>query len=367
METKDYDEIEQLIGYKFERRALLQQAFTRKSYTQETHDGDNNEVLEFIGDKALDTAVVRAMSDYFGKVNDRDEYVCNLNEGKLTQLKARLVESKMLAHRIDELGFAKHLILGKGDIKKNAQDDMSVKEDLFEAIVGAVAIDSEWDVDAIQDVVELMLDLDYYLENGFGGDNNYVALVQQWCQKTRGELPHYIYQDTDEYDVNRMLRMYSIVGERDTIENENSDGPVTCKLYIDDGNPFVARGYSKSQARLSAAECAYNYLDGEGLLYTLADEMGEPTLETAISKLNELSQKGYFSQPEYVFTETHNHNGDSVWRCECHIAEYRYYYEKTSTVKREAKRGAAYDMLTSILHADGNDNNNDWLDEEGDE
>lgn len=62
MEKQDYDEIEQLIGYEFDNRLLLQQAFTRKSYTNETHDGDNNEVLEFIGDKVLDLIVVKALS-----------------------------------------------------------------------------------------------------------------------------------------------------------------------------------------------------------------------------------------------------------------------------------------------------------------
>ena len=50
MQNEDYTLIEAQIGYEFNNRMLLQQAFTRKSYTNETHDGDNNEVLEFIGD-----------------------------------------------------------------------------------------------------------------------------------------------------------------------------------------------------------------------------------------------------------------------------------------------------------------------------
>ena len=36
----------------------MQQAFIRKSYSREK-GGQNNEVLEFIGDKALDIAVVK--------------------------------------------------------------------------------------------------------------------------------------------------------------------------------------------------------------------------------------------------------------------------------------------------------------------
>lgn len=364
MEKKDYEQIEQLIGYKFKRRMLLQQAFTRKSYTNETHDGDNNEVLEFIGDKALDMAVVRAMGDHYGEVNDRDEYACDLNEGELTQLKAKLIESKMLAHRIDELGFAEYLIIGKSDRKNNVWDDQHVKEDLFEAIIGAVVVDSDWDMDAIQDVVELMLNLDHYLENGFDENCNYVSLVQQWRQKRYGSLPCYEYSDTDTYYVNRMLQYYTIVGQRSTMENEDSKGPITCKLFIDDGNPFVGHGYSKSQARMAAAECAYRYLDESDLLYTLVDAIGEPLPETAISKLQELAQQGYFSMPEYVFKETHDDNGNPIWRCECHVSDYKYYYWKEASSKKEAKRGAAYNMLESILHADGKNNDNDWLEED---
>lgn len=365
MEKQDYDEIEQLIGYEFDNRLLLQQAFTRKSYTNETHDGDNNEVLEFIGDKVLDLIVVKALSEYHGEVNSRDEFACDLNEGKLTELKKRLVESKMLAHRIDELGFARYLIMGKGDKKNNAQDDIHVKEDLFEAILGAVAIDSDWNMTAMQDAVEFMLDLDYYLENGFEGGDNYVALVQQWCQKENGELPQYSFQDTDEYKVNRMLRCYTIMGQRDMIESEDSDGPITCKLYIDNGNPFVGFGYSKSEARMAAAESAYQYLDEEDMLLTMADEIDEPTLENAISQLQELAQKGYFSLPVYDFEEKHDRQGNPYWRCECSVKEYQYSYWTEKGTKKEAKRKAAYDMLMSILNANGDDN--DWDDEEDDE
>ena len=47
----------------------------------------------------------------------------------------------MLAQRIDKLDLAQFLILGKGDQKKHVQEEASVKEDLFEAILGTVALD----------------------------------------------------------------------------------------------------------------------------------------------------------------------------------------------------------------------------------
>ena len=44
----------------------------------------------------------------------------------------------------------------------------------------------------IEDVVDIMIDIEHYLENGFQDDNNYVDLIQTWCQKKYGELPYYV-------------------------------------------------------------------------------------------------------------------------------------------------------------------------------
>ena len=203
MKAEQYDEVESQIGYDFKNRLLLQQAFTRKSYTQETHDGENNEVLEFIGDKVLDLIVVKVLTEYYGEINDSKEYECEHTEGKLTEFKKHLIESKMLAERIDEMGFADYLIMGKGDRKNNVQNAAHVKEDLFEAILGAVALDSNWDMDALQDVVEIMLHLDCYLENGFDTDQDYVSIIQRWKMKSDGDLPFYtFYNSRYEYHCN---------------------------------------------------------------------------------------------------------------------------------------------------------------------
>ncbi|MCR5735479.1 MAG: hypothetical protein K6G22_12810 [Lachnospiraceae bacterium] len=48
----------QIGGYSFKNHLLLEQAFTRRSYSEE-NGGENNEALEFIGDKVLDLAVIR--------------------------------------------------------------------------------------------------------------------------------------------------------------------------------------------------------------------------------------------------------------------------------------------------------------------
>lgn len=141
-------------------------------------------MVEFIGDKALDFAVVRLLTQQFGHIvngypidgtklfiweqeqcrqqklattSNTNKFVCEHNEGQLTKIKSRMVEKRSLARRMDELGFAEHLIMGNSDIQNNVQEEMSVKEDLFEAIVGAVTLDCGWDFSIITSVVKAML------------------------------------------------------------------------------------------------------------------------------------------------------------------------------------------------------------------
>lgn len=150
-------------------------------------------------------------------------------------------------------------------------------------------------------------------------------------------------------DVYKVCNIRSIqIGTRRRMEA--GEGDIVCELRIDEGAPFVGFGYSKSLARMAAAELAYDYLDEQGLLRTMEDEIEEPTLERAVSQIQELAQKGYFSFPDYVFNEDHDNNGNPVWTCECHIDEYEDYYYDTASSKKESKRLAAYHMLLSILN-----------------
>lgn len=134
-----YKMVQAQIGYTFKNLDLLNQAFTRRSYSAEK-GGENNEVLEFIGDKALDFAVIKLLIEKYGEMkngeqmagNDVNEFSCVRSEGELTRLKSRMVEKKSLARRMDEMGFAQHLIMGNSDVKNNVLKEMSVKEDLFE-------------------------------------------------------------------------------------------------------------------------------------------------------------------------------------------------------------------------------------------
>ena len=176
MNIKSINLIQSQLEYEFKQPVLLQQAFTRKSYSVEHSGTYDNEVLEFYGDKALEFVVMKKLSEYFGEITNGGKYASRKTEGQLTEVKKRLVCKDKLAQCIDVLDFADCLLMGRGDEVQNAQNQESVKEDLFEAIIGAVAIDCGWNAEILEKVVERMIDIKSHLENESDDENEVVIL-----------------------------------------------------------------------------------------------------------------------------------------------------------------------------------------------
>lgn len=360
MDAKDLTFIQNQIGYNFSNTDLLQQAFMRSSYSHE-NGGENNEVLEFIGDKVLDFIVVKLLSDRFGYTkseledfdpnSDWDEYTCDYAENKLTEIKKQLVQKQNLSNCIDELGLAEFLIMGKSDEKQHAEKQLSVKEDLFEAILGAVAIDSHWNIEKMQDTVELMLKPDAILESG--GEHNYVALIQEWCAKETGGIPWYhfekcSYQATWYYPFDGISQTCNVIGSREY--NDLMLSTHCCLLKISDGIPvFRGFGKSKSEARKNVCKLAYNWLENNGRLHTVQNELENPNRNDAIGQLEILARRGYFSLPTYEFKQCFDENGNPIWTAKCSINEAEFCFESTSSSKKNAKKDVAFEMLKYVL------------------
>lgn len=206
------DDVQKKIGYWFDNEDLLLQAFTRSSYSSQ-HGGENNEVLEFLGDRVLDFYVVKvfadrfgfvkSQSDYYDEENDLDEYciVAHKNEADFTELKKQIVSNETLAKTIDKLRLFKYMYLGDTDLENpKFKDNMiKVKADLFEAILGAVAIDSDWNQDELQNVVEFMLQIDDFLADVDTEEprpskfqlENAVTTLKELAEKGRCSIPEY--------------------------------------------------------------------------------------------------------------------------------------------------------------------------------
>ena len=346
----NYEEIENQIGYPFTNRELLKQAFTRRSYSEE-HGGENNEVLEFYGDKVLELVVGKLFSEWFGKIQEHNrqqtrndilivnsfepkgEYHSDYNEGKLTEFRKLLVSRQTLAQRIYDLDLEPYLQLGKGDEKNGVRDKDSVKEDLFEAILGAVAIDSSWDIQKMQDTVEVMLCPSQLLF-----DENHVGDLTQWTIDEYGCVPKTCF---DRY---RHPPAF--------LQDPMSNLSASCECYLTLGGyefPFRATGNSRAEARDNVFKFAYQRLKEKGLLHTIKDEIEEPSESMAINQLETLSRRGYFDLPKYKYTETHDKDGNPIWQATCMINGVDKVFNATDSSKKAAKKKAAFAMLTYIL------------------
>ena len=372
MEQNDLTFIQNQIGYTFNNLNLLQQAFTRRSYSEE-NGGENNEVLEFIGDKVLDLFVVKFLitqnSNSVGLYKkfdpklknswsyeterksfpEEDMLASNYTESELTEIKKLLVQKKTLANRIDDLGLSDFLLMGHGDIIQNIGEENSVKEDLFEAILGAISIDCNWNTEKLQNAVEIMLSPESILDNSDAED--YVSLIQEWSYNKTNGIPLYHFEERN-YSITWYTPFDGISQQPKSLDDrEIHKTKYHCLLKIADDLPiFRGFGQSQTEARKNVCKLAYEYLCKEGLWLSIFDEIENPNKDDAINQLEILARRGYFSIPTYDFEQTYDNNGNPIWKSICHIAEESKNFSAKSSSKKDAKKSAAFKMLQYVLN-----------------
>ena len=96
---KALTQLQNTIGYSFRQPEILKQAMTHRSFSAQ-----NNERLEFIGDSILNYVVAKMLFDAFA----------DLSEGRLSRLRANLVNQEVLAEIARELHLGDALFLGQG-------------------------------------------------------------------------------------------------------------------------------------------------------------------------------------------------------------------------------------------------------------
>lgn len=210
---KNIQQVQEKIHYRFYNTDLLYQAFTRSSYSAE-FGTENNEVLEFIGDSVLNSYVVKIMTNKFGfmkknskyydKDRDLNEYciVANINEADFTEIKKYIVSNKYLSNRIDAFGFAKYLFMSDSDRNNEVYKQEKVKADLFEAIIGAIAIDSNWNQNNLQEAIKYMLNIDNVLNKVDTKEKRPEKFQIENAINTLKELAEQGYCSKPEYHIN---------------------------------------------------------------------------------------------------------------------------------------------------------------------
>jgi ribonuclease-3 len=178
--------LEERLGHRFARPELLVEALTHRSAVSELGESLGREIplpwnerLEFLGDSVLGLAVSR-------RLMQREEA---FDEGTLSRLRATIVNESTLADaaRAADLGAA--LILGRSAEQGGGRGRDSLLADAFEAVIGAVYLDSGFErADAL--VGRLLADsLAGDLTAKSQGDSK--TLLQEWTQERLKLAPSY--------------------------------------------------------------------------------------------------------------------------------------------------------------------------------
>ena len=132
MNQKKLDTFQTLINYKFKDSLLLIESLTHRSYLNENKTKKSYERLEFLGDSVLEFWI----SDFLFRTFP------DFPEGKLTNLRALSVCTQNLSLVAKKINLGQYLFLSLGEDRGGGRLNDSILEDVFEALVGAIYLDS---------------------------------------------------------------------------------------------------------------------------------------------------------------------------------------------------------------------------------
>lgn len=126
--------LEKRIGYRFSNPALLTEALTHPSVGHEKQKRHvDNQRLEFLGDAVLQLIITQHL---FARYDEA-------GEGRLTTRRSRLVSREALKVHAARLELGQHLLMGRGEEASGGRQRDSTLGDAFEALLGAIYLDSD--------------------------------------------------------------------------------------------------------------------------------------------------------------------------------------------------------------------------------
>lgn len=180
---------------------LLSRALTHRSYLNEhTEALEDNERLEYLGDAVLDFVVGVWLYNNFPE----------MAEGELTRMRSALVHTEQLANFARDLDLSNALRLGRGEIQAGGKERSALLCDTFEALIGAIYLDSGMDV-----VTRFMHPLlksasEDILLNHKNEDPK--SKLQEWAQSQGFKAPIYVTKSSHGPDHAKTFELEVVVG-----------------------------------------------------------------------------------------------------------------------------------------------------------
>ena len=217
------DVVQKNLGYEFHDLNFLKIALTHRSYSSEYGLKYCNERMEFLGDGILSAVV----SEYlYNKYSDDDE-------GKLSQVKAQIVSAKSLSVWAKKIKLDKFILISKNEDSNFARQRESLLCDSFEAVIGAIYIDS--DFENTKKFINKFLSLEQTVEL-----TDYKTSLQELVQAEFQTLPEY-----------KVIKEYG----------PDHDKKFEIAVFIEGKQFGFGRGSSKKEAEQNSAKQAYRKLN----------------------------------------------------------------------------------------------------------
>lgn len=188
MDEKILAQTEELIGYHFKDRDLLNVSLTHAS--QADSRLTSNERLEFLGDAVLDLVICRSLYDKF------PDYL----EGDLTKIKSMLVSRKTCAKLAIDIGLDACLNVGKG-ISSSRSMTGSIAAGALESVIAAIYIDSG--LDSAGEFILRLFGPMIEKTDAEQHQENFKSLLQQYSQQKLSVIPFYEILDEKGPDHNK--------------------------------------------------------------------------------------------------------------------------------------------------------------------
>jgi len=178
---KELTRLSKVLGVRFRDTRLLNQALMHRSYVHEADLGrhESNERMEFLGDAVLGLVVNEHLYERYTK----------REEGRLTKIKSMLVSEAVLSRTADELMLGDFVLLSENERQSGGGSRISIIADAFEAVIGAIYLDSG--LAAARRFIErhLLSEIDSLLQ--VDEYKNYKSMVQEYAQRALGARPRY--------------------------------------------------------------------------------------------------------------------------------------------------------------------------------
>ena len=166
------------LGFAFKDRALVELALTHASARPSLKPNEDNERLEFLGDRVLGLAIAELLTQTFPEAS----------EGELARRYNQLVRAETCAEIAKEWELGQLILMSGGEAESGGRSKKTILANACEAVLGAIFCEAGYQ--AARDVVfrfwaSELASLDLALPDA-------KSILQEWAQGRRLSLPRYV-------------------------------------------------------------------------------------------------------------------------------------------------------------------------------